>query len=85
MHVQLASDGSLIELTRSLGEYRSYDELVDDIAAHSGVSADNILLFLDDGRQVVDEVLREAWDRGGSGSQSSVSQYGLFLHHPEKD
>lgn len=80
MHVQLASDGSLIELPRSLGEYRSYDELVDDIAAHSGVSADNILLFLDDGRQVVDEVLREAWARGGSGSQSSVRPYHWLNH-----
>jgi len=32
----------------------------------------NVLMFLHDGREVRQEILEEAWDRGGEGGTSSV-------------
>lgn len=50
----------------------SVDELANDIAPHLGLETENILLFLEDGREVKDRVLLEALDRGGSGEGSKV-------------
>jgi hypothetical protein len=42
------------------------------IASATGVPAEHVLLFLEDGRDLKDEVLHELWERGGQGSQSDV-------------
>lgn len=49
------------------------DELAHEVAHHLGLDTENILLFLEDGREVKDRVLLEALDRGGSGEGSNVS------------
>lgn len=51
----------------------SVDELAKVIAPHLGLETENILLFLEDGREVKDRVLQEAVERGGSGEGSKVS------------
>lgn len=55
----------------------SVDELANVIAPHLGLEPENILLFLEDGREVKDRVLHEAHDRGGSGEASQVSSKSL--------
>ena len=50
----------------------SLQALVSDISVATGVSEQNILLFLEDGRELRSEVIIEARERGGHGSPSSV-------------
>lgn len=50
------------------------EQLVIDVAASTGISTDNVLLFLPDGRDLKDEVLLEIYERGGDGGQSEVSR-----------
>lgn len=38
----------------------------------------NVLMFLHDGREMRQEILEEAWDRGGEGGTSSVSVLALL-------
>jgi hypothetical protein len=47
-------------------------DLTKDIAPHLGLDSENVLLFLEDGREVKDRVLLEALDRGGLGQGSEV-------------
>jgi hypothetical protein len=49
------------------------EQLVVDVSASTGISVDNVLLFLPDGRDLKDEVLLEMYERGGEGGQSEVS------------
>jgi hypothetical protein len=51
----------------------SIDTLNSDVSIVTGVTAENILLFLDDGRQVTLDVLHNTCGRGGEGSASNVS------------
>ena len=40
---------------------------------HSGVITQNVLMFLEDGRELRADILEEAWQRGGEGTGSNVS------------
>jgi autophagy-related protein 11 len=46
---------------------------VADVSASTALSPDNVLLFLEDGRELKDEVLVKMYERGGDGGQSDVS------------
>ena len=46
--------------------------LYDEISRQSDVILQNVLMFLHDGREVRQEILEEAWERGGEGGTSSV-------------
>jgi hypothetical protein len=48
------------------------------------VVAQNVLLFLADGRELKSDVLEEAWDRGGEGGTSSVSHTTLASLMPAR-
>ena len=44
-----------------------------EIASLSDVVEGNVLLFMEDGRELRNEVLVESWERGGAGASSTVS------------
>ena len=48
------------------------EPLIAEISVATGVTEQNVLLFLGDGRELRDEVLEEAWERGGQATLSTV-------------
>ena len=52
-----------------------YDHLVGDVSSVSGIPPEHVLMFLEDGTELKEEVLLSAWERGGEGGTSSVSHF----------
>ncbi|ORY25347.1 putative myosin heavy chain [Naematelia encephala] len=84
MDVYSASDGGVVQLDRGLSDWDSLEQLVTHIAEQFGVTIENVLLFLDDGRELRKEVLESLWERGGMGaSQSQPPRQTLYLFNRE--
>lgn len=49
------------------------EQLFSEVSTSSNVKASNVLMFLADGREIKQDILEQAWDRGGEAGASSVS------------
>ncbi|WRT65097.1 uncharacterized protein IL334_002039 [Kwoniella shivajii] len=83
MDIHQASDGGVFLLDRQLEEYDNLDTLLDDIGNLTGVTPNNILLFMEDGREVKVDVLEEAWNSAGPSSPSLAHRLKLYLFNRE--
>nr|XP_019008838.1 uncharacterized protein I206_06522 [Kwoniella pini CBS 10737]OCF47619.1 hypothetical protein I206_06522 [Kwoniella pini CBS 10737] len=83
MDIQQASDGGLFLLERQLEEYDSLETLLDDISGLTGVTPNNVLLFMEDGRELRTDVLEEAWNTAGPSSPSAAQRLKLYLFNRE--
>ncbi|WVW78803.1 hypothetical protein I302_100765 [Kwoniella bestiolae CBS 10118] len=83
MDIQQASDGGLFLLERQLEEYDSLDNLLEDVGQLTGVTSNNVLLFMEDGRELKTEILEEAWNTAGPSSPSAAQRLKLYLFNRE--
>ncbi|WWD00241.1 hypothetical protein V866_007150 [Kwoniella sp. B9012] len=83
MDIQQASDGGLFLLERQLEEYDNLDNLLEDVGQLTGVTSNNVLLFMEDGRELRTEVLEEAWNTAGPSSPSAAQRLKLYLFNRE--
>ncbi|WWC87153.1 uncharacterized protein L201_002039 [Kwoniella dendrophila CBS 6074] len=83
MDIQQASDGGLYLLDRQLEEYDNLETLLEDISNLVGVTSNNILLFMEDGRELKMDILEEAWNTAGPSSPSAAQRLKLYLFNRE--
>ncbi|WWD08012.1 hypothetical protein V865_006122 [Kwoniella europaea PYCC6329] len=83
MDIQQASDGGLFLLERQLEEYDNLDNLLEDVGQLTGVTSNNVLLFMEDGRELRTEILEEAWNTAGPSSPSAAQRLKLYLFNRE--
>ena len=56
----------------------SLAHIINDVAASTDTTPENVLLFLDDGRELRADVLEQLWERGGQASTSNTSILYMF-------
>ncbi|WVR04359.1 hypothetical protein IAU60_001360 [Kwoniella sp. DSM 27419] len=83
MDVYQASDGGLFHFDRYLGDYEALEDLLEDIGSQLGLAPANVLLFMEDGREVRAEVLEEAWAQAGPSTPSMGSKIKLYMYNRE--
>ncbi|WWD21963.1 hypothetical protein CI109_106451 [Kwoniella shandongensis] len=79
MDVYYASDGGLFQLERHLEEYEALDALYEDISAVTNIPVANVLLFMDDERELKQDVLEEAWNQAGPSSFPMAPRSKIYL------
>ncbi|KAK8846655.1 hypothetical protein IAR55_005742 [Kwoniella newhampshirensis] len=79
MDVYYASDGGVFQLDRHIEEYEALDSLYEDIATVTNVPVANVLLFLDDERELKQDVLEEAWNQAGPSSFPMSPRAKIYL------
>ncbi|WWC59113.1 uncharacterized protein I303_101661 [Kwoniella dejecticola CBS 10117] len=83
MDIHQASDGGLFLLERQLEEYDNLEALLEDVSGLTGVTSNNVLLFMEDGRELRTEILEEAWNTAGPSSPSAAQRLKLYLFNRE--
>ncbi|WVQ83863.1 hypothetical protein IAT38_006007 [Cryptococcus sp. DSM 104549] len=85
MDIYQASDGGLYQLERYIEEYDSIDALYLDVCQITGVADHNVLLFMEDGRELKSDVLMELWSQAGPsyGGSQVPPRTKLYLYNRE--
>nr|ODO01122.1 hypothetical protein L204_01849 [Cryptococcus depauperatus CBS 7855] len=81
MDVCQASDGGLFRLHNYIDDYGSIDELYQDVSSVTGVPDHDILLFLEDGRELKSDILPEIRNQAGPSYPTANSQNARIRIH----
>ncbi|WVQ97743.1 hypothetical protein IAU59_004857 [Kwoniella sp. CBS 9459] len=83
MDIYHASDGGLYQIDRQIEEYESLDVLYEDVGMATGVSTGNVLLFMEDEREVKGDVFEELLNQAGPSSPSLDNRLKLYAFNRE--
>ncbi|OCF30460.1 hypothetical protein I316_07896 [Kwoniella heveanensis BCC8398] len=83
MDIYHASDGGLYQIDRQIEEYESLDVLYEDVGDATGISSGNVLLFLEDEREVKGDTFEELVNQAGPSSPSLDNRLKLYVFNRE--
>ncbi|WVF70148.1 hypothetical protein IAT40_004936 [Kwoniella sp. CBS 6097] len=83
MDIYHASDGGLYQIDRQIEDYESIQALYEDVGIATGISRGNVLLFLEDEREVKGDVFDEMMNQAGPSSPSLENRLKLYAFNRE--